>query len=163
MSLDDLAKNYGSVDIFKDFETFFEVSRVLSSFDEYSAIHKLDIPDNTISNYIDWVLSDNVDLECENESLKNSLIEYKDEKGSYLFFVNIFNDIDKFSDLLECSCSGHWGISFDCGSSSDEVMKLRAKIDDLSSKIVSLEEEIENLRHKDNFMDMVGKLRRGVK
>lgn len=163
MSLDDLAKNYGSVDIFKDFETFFEASRLLSSLDEYSAIHKLDIPDNTISNYIDWVLFDNVDLECENESLKKSLIEYKGEKGSYLFFVNIFNDIDNFSDLLKCSRSGHWGISFDCGSSSDEVMKLRAKIDDLSSKIVSLEEEIENLRYKDNFMELMGKLRRGVK
>ena len=162
MVLEEFAKDYGSQDIFKDFETFFEVSRVLSSFDEYSAIHKLDIPDNTISNYIDWVLSDNVDLECENESLKNSLIEYKGEKGSYIYFVNVYEDIDRFSDFFECS-NNHWDINFNNDTSSDEVMKLRAEIDNLSIQIVSLKAEINELRGKDNFMDMLGKMRRGVK
>lgn len=162
MKLDDLAKNYGSINIFKDFETFFEISRRLSSVDKYSTIHKLGISDNTISNYIDWVLSDNVELRCENASLKKSLTEYKDRKGSSLFFVSIFNGIDNFSDLFKCNRSGHWGINFDCGSSSDEVIKLRAEIDGLNARIAFLEEQNKDLRNRDNFMEMIGKLRRGV-
>ena len=42
-------------------------------------------------------------------------------------------------------------------------MKLRAEIDNLSNQIVSLKAEINELRGKDNFMDMLGKMRRGVK